>query len=242
MQQLAEQLERSGVDLPAVAMGWARAAPSVAIVPAFGLRAVPSPVRALLGLALAISIAPALRGDSALVSHGWAAAIMISALHGLPIAIAAAVPLWAATMAGGAVDAVRGASEWVSVPAVEGRSTQFGVLMALLASAIFLSSGGPARVLSALAAQPNAEQLHAPLLRAAADIASGIEIALAVAAPVLAASIVIEIGSALIAKAAAPAQMHALLAPLRSIAILAVAALCFERMMRLLAIAVHAKP
>ena len=112
----------------------------------------------------------------------------------------------------------------------------------MLASAIFLSSGGPARVLSALAAQPNAEQLHAPLLRAAADIASGIELALAVAAPVLAASIVIEIGSALIAKAAAPAQMHALLAPLRSIAILAVAALCFERMMRLLAIAVHAKP
>ena len=228
--------------MSAMAMGWARAAPVVAIVPAFGLRAVPAPVRALMGLAMAAVIAPALQGDRTLLEHGWMAAVCMSVLQGLPIAIAAAVPLWAATMAGGVVDAVRGASDLVSIPSIENRPTQLGVPFALMASVVFLATGGPARVVAALATGSGLASPQAALVRAAFDIAGGVEIALAIAAPVLTASIVVEIGAALMARSATPAQVQSLFAPLRSIAILAVVALGFDRMVQWMALAVRASP
>jgi type III secretory pathway component EscT len=237
LSQVVELLEHSGIDLVSLGLGWARAAPVVAIVPAFGLRALPGPVRAIFGLAMAAAIAPAVGADPTLASRGWVAAVLTAFAQGLPIAIAAAVPLWAATMAGGVVDAVRGSSETVSMAPIEGRPTPLGVPLALLASAIFLSTGGPARVASALAA-PSRVPGELALMRAALDIASGVHIALAVAAPVLAASIVLEIGAALVARAASPAQIHALLAPMRSLGVLAVTALVLERVAGLIAVSV----
>lgn len=240
VQQVADELERSGIDLTAMGLGWARVAPAVAIVPVFGLRAVPGPVRAVFGLVLAASIAPAIHVDPLPGNHGWIAQLVVSFIQGLPIALATAVPLWAATMAGGVIDAVRGSSETLSMPPAEGRSTVLGVPMALLAGAVFLSGGGPARVLEALArsTQPSSSML----LKTSIDIASGVEIALAVAAPVLAASVVIEIGAGLIARGSAPAQVHALLAPLRSLGILAVTALMLDRVVGAVAIAIAARP
>ncbi|MCU0692050.1 MAG: flagellar biosynthetic protein FliR [Polyangiaceae bacterium] len=235
---LVEALEAGGVDLRALGLGWARAAPVVAIVPAFGLRALPTAVRAVMALSLAACIAPALRAETA--GGGWAWEVMASAARGVPVALAAAIPLWAATMAGGAVDAVRGGTDTVSMPGVEGQPTRFGVPMALLASTIFLSTGGPARVASALMQAPAVTVLS--LTRVAFDLASGVQIAVAIAAPVLAASIVVEVAGALLARAASPAQIHALLAPLRSFAVLAIAAIVLDRMVRLIAILTESRP
>lgn len=235
---VVEELERGGFDLRAMGIAWARAAPVVAIVPAFGLRALPGPVRALMGLVLAACIAPAVRAEATADTWGWS--MLVAVAQGLPVAIAAAVPLWAATMAGGAVDAVRGSGDTVSMPTVEGRPTLLGVPMALLASTIFLSTGGPSRVAAALAAPSLSPDLA--VMRAAFDVAAGIQIAVAVAAPVLAASVVVEVSMALIARAASPAQILALLAPLRSFAVLAIAALTLDRMVRVLAVWVQAKP
>jgi hypothetical protein len=50
------------------------------------------------------------------------------------------------------------------------------------------------------------------------------------AAPLLAASIVVEIAGALVARAAAPAHLHAFLAPIRSLALLILTALLLNRM------------
>jgi len=232
IETIVAELDRSGLDLRAVGLGWARAAPVVAIVPAFGLRALPGPVRALMGLCLAACVAPALR--ETVPTQSWAWALVMSAVSGIPIALAAAIPLWAATMAGGAIDAVRGAGDQVQMPTIEGRPTWFGVPMALLASAIFLTTGGPARVASALATP--APMTDAVLLRAAFDTVAGIHVAVAVAAPVLAAAVVIEVSSALIARAASPTQIQSLIAPLRAFAILAVAAFTLDRMVRVLAV------
>jgi hypothetical protein len=55
-----------------------------------------------------------------------------------------------------------------------------------------------------------------------------------VAAPVLAASVVLDVASALIARAAAPAFVQQLLAPLRSLLLLGITALLLERMLVLL--------
>ena len=55
----ADVLSRSGIDLAPLGLAWARATPSATLIPAFGLRALPVPARAILGLALAACIFPA---------------------------------------------------------------------------------------------------------------------------------------------------------------------------------------
>ncbi|MCL2822455.1 MAG: flagellar biosynthetic protein FliR [Polyangiaceae bacterium] len=228
------EFDRSNVDLRAMAHGWARAASVVAIVPAFGLRAVPAPVRAMMALTMAACIAPAVRVVTlpGQIDEPWAYGLLVSAVRGLPVAVSAAMPLWAATMAGAAVDAVRNAGDTVSMPTVEGKPTVFGVPMALLASTIFLSTGGPARVVEALGRSAAFEM--GIIARVASDLAAGIQISVAVAAPVLAASVVVEVSAALITRSASPAQIHSLLAPLRSYAILVVAAFSMDRMVRII--------
>jgi type III secretory pathway component EscT len=231
LESVARLLGAEGIDLGAWGLAWARVAPAIGIVPAFGLRALPAPVRAAAGLMIALAVAPALRA-TAHAPAPYVALLLVEAARGLPVAIAAAVPLWAATMTGGVVDALRGSQAVLSVPSVEGRASPLGVLFSLLAAVIFLAAGGPARVAASLAA-PGLE-FAGPLARAAFDLAAGIGVAVAIAAPLLAASIIVEIGFALVARAATPAQVHALLAPVRSVALLAVAALVFDRMAALL--------
>jgi type III secretory pathway component EscT len=237
---VAEALTRSGVSLGALGLAWARAMPAVTLVPAFGLRALPVPARGLIGLAFAASIFPALRPAAALdASVPWVLLIGAEVARGLPVALAAAIPLWAATMAGGVADALRGSQDTPTAPTVEGRATPLGVPLSLLASAIFLGTGGPARVARALAMAPVGGH---PLLAAADDLVAGIGLAVALGGPLLAASVVIELAAALVARAASPAQVHALLAPLRAIASLAVMAVVLERIAGALALAVNARP
>ena len=238
--EVAHLLTASGVDLPALGLAWARVSPTVALVPAFGLRALPAPVRGVFALALAASIYPALVPDAeAARGAPWIVMALAEVLRGLPIAIAAAVPLWAATMAGGVVDALRGASESSSAPTIEGRATPLGVPFSLLACAIFLSSGGPARTVAALATR--GLPVH-PLLAAAHDLTAGITLAVSIGGPLLAASVVLEVAGALIARAASPAQLHALLAPLRALGILAILAIVLDRAAHVLARAIRASP
>jgi hypothetical protein len=114
-----------------------------------------------------------------------------------------------------------------------------GVPLSLLASAIFLGTGGPARVVRALALAPVGAH---PLLAAADDLVAGIGLAVALGGPLLAAAVVIELAAALVARAASPAQVHAMLAPLRAMASLAVMAVVLERIAGALALAVRARP
>ena len=235
LETLVRYIETEGLDLSAWALAWARVAPLVVLVPAFGLRALPGPVRAALGLMLAVTIAPALRA-SAHPSALLPVLLVVELGRGLPVALAAAVPLWAATMAGATVDALRGSQDVVSVPTVEGRASGLGVLFSLMAAVLFLASGGPARAVGALALTEL--DVGGPLARAAADLSAGIGVAVAIAAPLAAASIVVELGFALVARAATPAQVHALLAPVRSVVLLLLAALLFDRIAGALGLAV----
>jgi flagellar biosynthesis protein FliR len=236
---VVETFARAGVDLAPLGLAWARAMPAVTLVPAFGLRALPAPARAVLGLALAACIFPALAPIDAAASSPWPVLVLGEVARGLPVAIAAAVPLWAATMAGGVADALRGAQETPSAPTVEGPATPMGVAMSLLASAIFLATGGPARVLTALSERPPSAH---PVLAAADDLVGGITLAIALGGPLLTAAVVIEIAGALIARAASPAQVHTLIAPLRALGTLAVMGIVLERLAVALARAVQAAP
>jgi type III secretory pathway component EscT len=228
---IVRALESSGTDLRGWALAWARISPSIAIVPAFGLRAMPAPARIALGLALAASVAPAL---APLPNGGepWPLALLVEAAKGLPIALTAAIALWAATMSGGLIDNLRGSRESSSVPALEAGATPTGVLFGLLAAVAFLQMGGPARI-ALLAANP-ALEFRNPLLGAVNHLTRGIELAVLVAAPIIAASVVLEIASALVARAASPAYVQQLIAPLRSLALLVITAVLLERMLAVL--------
>lgn len=221
-----------------IGLAWARFAPTLAIVPAFGLKALPGPARAILGVALAAGIAPALapiameRPDVP-----WVALAIEQIVLGIPVALAAAIPLWAATMAGGLVDSLRGAQEGSGLAVVEGgRASPLGILLSLIASIVFLSTGGPARIASTLATTTLGAH---PLLAASHALVAGIGLAVAIGAPLLAAAIVLEVVFALIARAASPAQVHALLAPIRALGLLAIVAIVLERVAAVLAIAVR---
>jgi type III secretory pathway component EscT len=229
---LAAALEAGGLDLKMWGLAWARFAPTIALVPAFGLRAVPVPARIVLGLALAASIAPAV-GSAIDPAQPWPVALLVEAARGLPVALAAAIALWAATMAGGLIDDLRGARERSGLPNVEPGATPTGALLSMLAAIIFLETGGPARVAHALS-EPGLG-FSDPLARATANLVSGIELAIAIAAPVVVVAIVVEVASALVARAAHPAYVQPILAPLRSIAILGVTALLLDRMLELIA-------
>jgi flagellar biosynthesis protein FliR len=238
IESVADALAQNGVNLPAFAVAWARALPTVILVPAFGLRALPWPLRAILGGAIAIAIFPALVpfADSR-AQEPWIFLIVEEALRGIPIAIATAVPLWAATMAGGAIDTLRvperGPENSIDASTVEEGSTQLGVFFSLLASSIFLATGGPARVAMSL---QTAEFPDHPLIAAAHDLTQGISAAVAIAAPILAATILIDVGLSMANRATSPLSANAITLPARSLGIVVMIALVLERIARLMAL------
>lgn len=234
LHSLASATHDAGWDLEGIGLAWARVSPTVVLVPAFGLKALPAPVRGTLSLVLALTIFPALvplQGglDAALP---WPVRLLAEVAIGLPPALAAAIPLWAATMAGGLADNLRGSQGEVQVPLIEGRTGPSGTLLGLLASTFFLLGGGPARVLTLLLHPPVVAGLLATV---AAKLTASIALALTLGAPILAASFVLELAFALVAKAASPAQLQALLAPVRGLAVMAVFALVFDRLAYVLA-------
>lgn len=229
----------AGVDLGALGLAWARVTPTVAIVPAFGLRALPLPARGVFALALAGCIYPAVAPLEATVHAPWPLLLVGEVLRGLPVAIAAAAVLWAATMVGGMLDNLRGAQDSVQVPVIEGRTTPMAIPFTLLACTIFLATGGPARCAHALAFHSIPDH---PVLAAANDLTSAIALAVSIGAPLLAASLVIEVTAAVIARASSPAQIHALLAPLRAMGLLVVCGIVLDRIAAVMAIAVRRAP
>lgn len=227
---------QTGVEPRAWALGFARATPAVTLVPAFGLGAVPAPTRLVLGLALGLCIAPALSAD---VSAGGPLAVALGreALVGLPVALLASLSIYVAAMAGGLVDDLRGAREGVTLPALPEQMPPVAALFALLASIAFLETGGASRVASALSSPLLSTRFSWPAVTQA--FASSVELAFAIAAPLAVASVLLETGSALIARAATPAFIGPVLAPLKSVALLGVLALVFERISELLTMLAH---
>ncbi len=206
------------------ALAWARLVPTVLLVPAFGLRAMAMPVRFALGFMLALAAVPA--EPVATGSTAW----LVELARGLPVAVAAATALWTMTMIGAVFDDLRGRLDACTLGPSGAESGPFGSLLALLAAIAFLETGGPGRVCRALF--PSEPALRGELLtRVAANLASGIGVAVAVAAPVLVASALLEASMALWSRAGggAGASVPFLASPLRVLALLVFIVLIFEQ-------------
>lgn len=229
--QILEPLLRdSGLSLGSWLRAWARVAPALVLVPIFGGSALPAPARAGLGLALALGVAPAL-GPATGAATALPLELLREVLHGLPVAIGAALLIHSALMAGGAIDDLRGARESSHLPPFDDQQSPLGILFGLLVASAVLQSGGAARLVAALV-QPATEANS--LLVIARQLSGTIGVAVAVVAPIVAAAVITSLAEALIARAAAPAHVSALLAPLRSIIVLVVAAFALDRIVELL--------
>ena len=231
LEALTAVFAANGVDPRAWALGFARAMPAVTLVPAFGLSAVPPQTRLTLGLALGLCIAPALAGE---VTRGgpFLLALAREAFVGLPVALLASLSIYVAAMAGGLVDDLRGGRESVTLPALPEQLPPVAVLFSLLASIAFLETGGAARVASALGSPLLSPRFSWSAVAQA--FAGSVELAFAIAAPLAVASVLLEAASALIARSASPAFVGPVLAPLKSVALLGILALVFERISELL--------
>jgi type III secretory pathway component EscT len=209
-------------------VGWARALPVVLLVPAFGLGGVGVPIRVVLSLGMAACVAPGLGPVSMAGMPLWLVVAREAAL-GLPVALATAATLWAAVMAGGVVDTLRGTRDGSELAVLDEPSSPFGVLFGLLAALGFLETGGAERLARALG-EP---RVQATFAVAAERLSDSVGIAVALAAPLLVGSVLLELGSALVARAASPAYVAPLLAPLRALGVLMIAWLVLDRVAEL---------
>ncbi len=182
------------------------------------MRALVRPARGIFALALAVSVASVVSQSGEL--SPWELAL--EGLRGTVVALSASVGLWAVFMAGAMVDNLRGVTDGQTFVTSDDRMTPLAILLGLLASCAFLVGGGPASLVRALSS-PLPER---PALALALDAVRGIELAVAIGAPLVGVSLIVEVTALLVARAATPASLSALMAPLRSwVMLLAVGAL-----------------
>jgi type III secretory pathway component EscT len=220
-----------GADFHAWALAWARVLPVLILVPAFGLSAVALPIRVLFAATLAVAIAPAI-SVVPLEPAPFLVALGRETLRGVPLALATSALLWAAIMAGGLADNLRGGRETADLPLFDEPLPAFSVLFGMLVALAFLESGGAERLALALAA-PRSDITFAVAVE---RLVQAVSLAVAIAAPLLAGSVLLEIAGAFVARAAAPAYVLPLLAPLRSLGVLCICLFALERVVELLVI------
>lgn len=141
----------------ALALGAARSVPIVLLVPGFGGRALPAPLRVGIGLLLASFSLPHLTLGTASLMRGpglgaWLLIAAREVLTGATVGLVVSFFFRAAEAAGGLVDVLRGSSfAEVLAPDSGARSSPTGALYLLLATVIFLELGGIGRLAVALA-------------------------------------------------------------------------------------------
>jgi flagellar biosynthetic protein FliR len=204
--------------LVAVGLGAARTVPVTWLVSPLGGIRLPAPARLAFGLLLAALVEPSLSAAAARAGLDQVGGLLLGVflvrelLIGLGIGLCVSFAFRAAEAAGRLVDVLRGAAiAEVLAPTSDERSSPVGALYLLLATLIFLELGGVPRLLEALLrsydAVPIARGLTAHNLREAAGVvivasAKLLEVALALAAPVVVALWLTDLALGMVARVA----------------------------------------
>ncbi len=219
-------LADAGVNLHGWLSAFARVLPIVLIVPAFGARALNPPARGMMAFALALVLMPALKGSIAAMRFDSVLELFVHALRGTLVAVTASVGMWVASSAGGLTDQLRGYSDMRPSILGDERASPMGFLFLLIAIVFFFARGTPSMLVVLLADPADPRPVLVTLTH---DLLGGVALALAMATPLVAASLVIEVAGALVARAASPASVQGTIAPIRSLSMLAITALVLER-------------
>lgn len=224
------EIEKSGPSAASWALAWARTLPTALVVPAFGLGLLPLSLRVAFALVLSLAFANAVPAPVVPVGTHWAVALTGELARGLPIALSAAITVWAGVLAGGLIDAALPAS--TGHPG--GERLSFARWFGLPAAALFLELGGASRAASRLSAPP----LDGALARAAYDLAAGIEVGVAIGIPILIVALLVDVSVVLLGRELRPLRDPAVASTLRALAVLVVMAALLERMLEALSRAV----
>jgi type III secretory pathway component EscT len=231
------ELGRSGVDPERWLRATLRLVPSVILVPAFGLRALPFPAQLLFAFVLSAATLPAVAGGLPPLDRHWLFAALEELLRGLPVAVSAAAAIWAATMAGNLMDELRGGPAPNDFPLADSPAGPLGIVLSLAASISFLEFGGPAQLAQTLVSAP---PLRASVLAdVVQSLLAGVQLAVLIAAPLLVVLLFIEVFHALLTRATRAGLWLSLFAPLRSLSLLAIVALLLDRLVEGLALWMH---
>jgi type III secretion protein SpaR/YscT/HrcT len=219
--------------LVAGTLGAARVAPVVWLCAPLGGPRLPAPVRVGFALLLAAVASPLLLAATDAAALAEAAALRLALLLarevvvGLCLGLVASAAFRAAEIAGRLADTLRGANiAEVLVPTSEERTSPLGALYLLVATIVFFRVGGVPRLVEGLLgsyqALPIGGGLGAGAARRAALVvatASGRLIAsgLALAAPVVVAVWLTDLGLALIARAAPQVPVYFVGLPLKGL-------------------------
>lgn len=132
-------------------LGFARALGMMAILPVFSRLQLGGSLRAAVAFSLALIVAPALDAQYGRLHEAADAAVSLSALLfalkegalGLVLGMVMSVPFWAAEMAGELIDMQRGSQSAITTSSSTGEeSGMLGTFMLFLFIAIFMLSGG----------------------------------------------------------------------------------------------------
>ncbi|MEO8178358.1 MAG: flagellar biosynthetic protein FliR [Deltaproteobacteria bacterium] len=234
---LLVELGRSGVDPERWLRATLRLVPSVILVPAFGLRALPFPAQLLFAFVFSGATLPAVAGGLPPLARPWVYAVLEELAAGLPVAVSAAAGIWGATMAGNLLDELRGGPAPSDFPLADSPVGPLGILLSLAASISFLEFGGPAQLAQTLVSTPHvtagvlAEVVH--------SLIAGVQLAVLIAAPLLVVLLFLEVFHALLTRATRSGLWLSLIAPLRALSVLAIVALLLDRLVEGLALWMH---
>jgi hypothetical protein len=202
--------------------------PTALFVPAFGLGILPVALRLAVGFVLAVSIAPMLQVPVVPPGTPWLVALSTEFARGVPVAAAASVSLWAATVAGGITDSVTRASRTRFGRLALADGAPFSTLLFLAAAVSFLGLGGAERVVARLSASDLA--VTGPLVGAVRDLAAGIELGVGIGAPLLVAALVLDMATLVAARELRTLRAESALVPLRTLVLVVATAALFDRM------------
>jgi len=202
----------TGLGLSTWVIGWAKALPVVVIVPALGLRSMPTTLKSALALALMVAVIPGMGIQNEPLS---VASLTLAVFDGVTTALPAALGIWIATMAGSLYDELTGAEKSLSSGLWDSESSATGTLFGFVAAIAFLAQGGAAKLVFALSRPVAHSQLT---LRHLADqLNSGVSIAIVVSGPLVIAALLITLASMLSARSLHVSAARALVLPLQGI-------------------------
>jgi type III secretory pathway component EscT len=223
---LVEEAGRNGPGFAAWGVAWARIAPTVLFVPAFGLGVLPVALRIAIGFSLAVAVAPAVHPAGALVGPAWPAALLREAAFGIPVAIAASVPVWAATVAGGVADTAIFGRLGAGRRSFARDATPLGTLLGIAVSVVWLRGPGLTEAVTAL----GRPEPGGAWSRAVFELAAGLDVGCAVGAPLLVVALLVDLATLVAARESAVLRSPAVARPLRALVVLLGAAALLDRM------------
>jgi flagellar biosynthesis protein FliR len=184
-------------------------------------------LRIAFALVLSLAVAQGMPPNAVPAGTHWFSALVGELARGTPIALTAAITVWAGVLAGGVTDAALATGTTAPESA---RGLSFARWLGLPAAALFLELGGAARVAERLAAPA----LDGALTRAAYDVAAGIEIGVAIGIPVLVVALFVDVVLALSRRELHAFGDSALWGPARTLVVLLLTAALLERMLEAL--------